>query len=420
MNDSEALSGRGASDGRLTVSQVTRLLKNLIEDSFPSIMVEGEISNYVHHSSGHRYFTLKDQSSQLRCVMFRWSAERLGFKPAEGMKLLAVGNLTVYEPGGQYQLNVLRLQPLGLGDLLAQLEDLKRRLAAEGLFERKRPIPPYPACIGVATSPTGAAVRDIISILSRRAPHVRIVIRPALVQGAGAAGDIVRAIDELNRHSGADLLIVGRGGGSIEDLWCFNEESVARAIAGSRIPVISAVGHETDFTLADFAADFRAPTPSAAAELAVRDSLELRQYIEGSRARLRQSMLARLDDLTVRVEAVRRGFAPERFMQQVALRSQRVDELVLRLRNGCTQAISGRETSLERLKGRLLAMNPAAVLTRGYAIVYRDRDNRMVTEGDMVHPGDGIRVELSRGTVHAAVDSVLPDRAAPRPPVPHE
>jgi exodeoxyribonuclease VII large subunit len=404
MNEPDILPGGEQFGRRLTVTQVTRILKNLIEDSIPVLAVEGELSNYVHHSSGHRYFTLKDASSQLRCVMFRWQAERLGFKPAEGMKLIAVGNLTVYEPAGQYQLNVIRLQPLGLGDLLARLEELKQRLAAEGLFTRKRPLPPYPACIGVVTSPTGAAIRDIISILSRRAPHIRIILRPTLVQGADAAIDIVRAIDDLNAHTDADLLIVGRGGGSIEDLWCFNEEIVARAVAGSRIPVISAVGHETDFTLADFAADLRAPTPSAAAELAVRDNAELRQYIEGCRMRLKQGILAKVDDFAARVDSVRRVLAPDRFMQQIALRSQQVDELTLRLASACSLAISSRETVLENLKGKLLAMNPSAVLTRGYAIVYRERDGRIVTGSDMVDTGEGIRVTLAEGGLHARVE----------------
>jgi exodeoxyribonuclease VII large subunit len=389
--------------GRLTVSQVTRLVKHLIEENFPVLTVEGELSNYVHHASGHRYFTLKDESSQLRCVMFKWQAERLDFRPEEGMKLLAVGNLTVYEAAGQYQLNVLRLQPLGRGELLARLEDLKKRLAAEGLFARKRPIPPYPASIGVATSPTGAVVRDIISILARRAPHVRILIRPTLVQGEGAAADIVSAIDEFNRHGEADVLIVGRGGGSIEDLWCFNEEIVARAIAGSRIPVISAVGHETDVTLADFAADLRAPTPSAAAELAVRDAVELVKEIEGHRLRLKQAVIARIEDLGLRVDAVRKALTPERFLQNLSLKNQRVDELTLRLRNGCLLAVSARETGFERLKSRLLAMNPSSVLTRGYAIVYREADDRIIVDSRMVEAGDGIRVRLAKGGMRATV-----------------
>lgn len=414
MKEPDQLSGGELPGGRVTVSQLTRILKNLVEDSFPVLAVEGELSNYVHHSSGHRYFTLKDESSQLRCVMFRWQAERMDFRPSEGMKLLAAGNLTVYEAAGQYQLNVLRLLPLGRGELLLRLEELKRKLSDEGLFTVKRPIPRYPLCIGVATSPTGAAVRDIISVISRRAPHVRIVIRPTQVQGTAAADDIARAIEELNRHFGADVLIVGRGGGSIEDLWCFNEEIVARAIAGSRIPVISAVGHETDFTLADLAADLRAPTPSAAAEIAVRDSSELTQIIEGSRNRLKQDILVRVDDLALRVDAVRRNLSPERFLQNLMLRGQRVDELTLRMKNAGMIALAGWEALLEKLSGRLHALNPSAVLTRGYAIVFREADGRIVTDSGMALPGAGIRVELAKGALRATVKESQASKGAER------
>ena len=389
--------------GRLTVSQVTRLVKNLLDDSFPVLAVEGELSNFVHHSSGHRYFTLKDSSSQLRCVMFRWSAEKLDFRPADGAKLLAVGNLTVYEAAGQYQLNVVRLQPLGRGDLLARLEELKNRLAAEGVFARSRPLPRYPSTIGVITSPTGAAVRDIISVLGRRAPHVRVIVRPTLVQGDGAADDIVRAVAEFNHLGLADVLIVGRGGGSIEDLWCFNEEPVARALASSDIPVISAVGHETDVTLADFAADLRAPTPSAAAELAVRDSLELRQTVEASRAFLRRTVLARIDDLSTRTAAVRRAFEPERFVRNLMMRGQRIDDLSARLRNAVLLAVSKRGTAFEALASRLLAMNPESVLARGYAIVAREDDGRIVTDETMVAPGDDVSIRLAKGGLRAEV-----------------
>ncbi len=389
--------------GRLTVSQVNRLVKNLLDDSFSVLAVEGELSNYVHHSSGHRYFTLKDQSSQLRCVMFRWAAEKLDFRPMDGAKLLAVGNLTVYEAAGQYQLNVVRLQPLGRGDLLARLEELKNRLAAEGVFARKRPIPQYPSAVGVVTSPTGAAVRDIISILGRRAPHVRVIVRPTLVQGDGAAEDIVRAVTEFNRLGLADVLIVGRGGGSIEDLWCFNEEPVARALATSDIPVISAVGHETDVTLADFAADLRAPTPSAAAELAVRDSAELRQTLESARALLRRSMLTRIDDLAARTATVQKALEPERFVRNLMTRGQRIDDLSARLKNAVLLAVSRRGASFDALASRLRAMNPESVLARGYAIVSRGDDGRIVTDEAMTIPGDDIRIRLARGGLRAEV-----------------
>jgi len=388
---------------RFSVSEFTRLVKGLIEDNIPVAAVEGEMSNYVHHTSGHRYFTLKDETSQLRCVMFKWQAQSLDFTPEEGMKVVAVGNATVYERGGQYQLTVIRLMPLGRGELLARLEELKKQLAGEGVFDNKRPIPPYPSAIGVVTSPTGAAVRDIINVLSRRAPHVRIILRSALVQGEGAAADIAEGIRELNAYAKVDLLIVGRGGGSIEDLWCFNEEITARAVASSRIPVISAVGHETDFTLSDFAADLRAPTPSAAAELAVRDSGALRDILEGYRSLLRKNVLAKVDELSLRVETVRKGLSPDWFLRHLMLKGQAVDELTLRMTGACSASVSEREKVLERLGGKLAAMNPRSVLSRGYSIVYRDRDRCVVTDSGMVARDDSVSVELSRGGFDATV-----------------
>ncbi len=390
--------------GDLTVTELTRLLKNLIETGIPVVSVVGELSNYVHHSSGHRYFTLKDEQSQLRCVLFKWQADRIDFEPEEGMMLKAVGNITVYERGGQYQLNVITFKPLGRGEMLARLEELKKRLAEEGVFDNARPIPQYPSTVGVVTSPTGAAVRDIISVLRRTAPHVRIILRPAQVQGMSAASDIVRGIQELNLHTDADVIIVGRGGGSIEDLWCFNEETVARAIYESGIPVVSAVGHETDYTLADFTADLRAPTPSAAAELVVKDAEELSQVISGYRTFLRHRILGMLDELTVKAENIKKGLTPKRFLQTLAIRSQNVDELSMRLKNTCSMDISEKEKIAGNIKSKLIALNPKAVLKRGYSIVYRDIDSRVITDSAMVHKGDGISVEFARGRLNAQVE----------------
>ena len=395
---------RGTFSGNLTVTELTGILKKLIELNIPVVSVVGELSNYVHHSSGHRYFTLKDEYSQLKCVMFKWQADQINFQPEEGMMLKAVGNVTVYERGGQYQLNVISLMQLGKGELLAQLEELKKKLAEEGVFDNNRPIPSYPLTVGVVTSPTGAAVRDIISVITRRAPHVRIILRPARVQGIGAADDIVDGIRDLNAHTDTDVIIVGRGGGSIEDLWSFNEERVARAIASSQIPVVSAVGHETDFTLADFAADLRAPTPSAAAELVVKDSEELRQVLSGYRSLLLRGMLSLLDNLTGKVKNNKMGLNPERFLQTLLLKSQNVDELSMRMKNAVMLGISEKEKIAESLKSKLLTLNPRAVLERGYSIVYRDRDVRVVTDYTMVQAGDAISVELARGGFRGRVE----------------
>ncbi len=404
MNDLNALFERDAFSGDLTVTELTTLLKKLIEGNIPVVSVVGELSNYVHHSSGHRYFTLKDEFSQLKCVMFKWQANQIDFEPEEGMMLKSIGNVTVYERSGQYQLNVIKLMPLGRGELLAQLEELKKRLAREGVFNNNRPIPLYPSTVGVVTSPTGAAVRDIISVIKRRAPHVRIIIRPSSVQGIEATGDIVNGIRDLNLHTDADVIIVGRGGGSIEDLWCFNDESVARAIASSAIPVISAVGHETDYTLADFAADLRAPTPSAAAEMVVKDSEELRSSISGYQALLQKDISLLIEDLTRKVENVKKGLSPQRFVQTLLSKSQNVDELTMRINNACILGITEKEKVAESLKSKLLALNPMSVLKRGYSIVYRDKDSRIVTDYTMVEKGDGITVELVRGGLNATVE----------------
>lgn len=404
MNDLNTFFDKDTFSGDLTVTELTSLLKRLIEGNIPVVSVVGELSNYVHHSSGHRYFTLKDEFSQLKCVMFKWQADQVDFVPEEGMMLKAIGNVTVYERSGQYQLNVIKLMPLGRGELFAQLEELKKRLAKEGVFDNKRPIPLYPSTIGVVTSPTGAAVRDIISVITRRAPHVRIILRPTMVQGIDAAGDIVNGIRDLNLHTDADVIIVGRGGGSIEDLWCFNEETVARAIASSTIPVISAVGHETDYTLADFAADLRAPTPSAAAEVVVKDSEELMRVISRFRSLLRKEILALADDLAQKVENARKGLSPQRFIQSLLLKSQNVDELTMRINNACMLGISEKEKVTEGLKSKLLALNPRSVLERGYSIVYRDKDLRIISDYTMVEGGDGISVELARGGLSAKVE----------------
>ena len=389
---------------RFTISELTNIIKNIIEEGIPSVKVEGELSNYIRHSSGHHYFTLKDANSQIKCVMFKWQAGQLDFIPEDGMKLEALGKVTVYERGGQYQLNVSRLMPLGRGELLARIEELKKKLAAEGLFDNERPLPLYPSVIGVVTSPTGAAVRDIISVIRRRAPHVRIILQPVLVQGEGAAADIARGIHIMNEFTDADVMIVGRGGGSIEDLWCFNEEIVARSIAGSRIPVVSAVGHEIDFTIADFAADRRAPTPSAAAEIVVRDVFEVRQEILNNVYRMRQAVTARVEELSARVDYVRRGLSPRRFLDGLLMKSQTIDECTLRMKNALTLGLSQREMRLERMKSALAAMNPRAVLDRGYSIAYRSRDNHILTDSSMVTVGDGITVELSKGRIDATVE----------------
>ena len=275
-------------NGVLTVTELTAGIKTLLEEAFPYVTVSGEISNYKRHSSGHAYFSLKDDRSQLRCVMWRSANRKLTFEPEDGMEVLARGALSVYDVQGQYQLVARQLKPVGAGALQAAFERLKARLEKEGLFreEHKQALPSFPERVGVVTSGSGAAIRDIIQVLRRRAPWVSIILRPAPVQGEGAAAEIAAAIEEMNDYGAVDVLIVGRGGGSAEDLWAFNEEAVVRAVFQSRIPVVSAVGHETDYTLTDFAADLRAPTPSGAAEIVVRDLRELKDRSEAVLRRL--------------------------------------------------------------------------------------------------------------------------------------
>ena len=260
-----------------TVSELNNAARDLLEHSFGLLWVEGEISQYTHHSSGHRYFTLKDGTSQLSAVMFKWQAAKLSFEPEQGMQALVYGHVSVYERAGRYQFYATQIKPSGVGELALAFEQLKNRLETEGLFaaDRKRPLPAYPQKVGVVTSPTGAAIRDIVQVLARRAPGLQIVLSPARVQGEGAAAEIAKAIADLNQLDDIDILIVGRGGGAPEDLWPFNDEAVARAIYQSAKPVISAVGHEIDYTIADYVADYRAPTPSAAAELVVPEQLAL-------------------------------------------------------------------------------------------------------------------------------------------------
>ncbi|TLY25796.1 MAG: exodeoxyribonuclease VII large subunit, partial [Nitrospirae bacterium] len=333
-----------------TVSALTALLRVHIESAFSDIWVEGEVSNLRIPTSGHAYFTLKDASSQIRAVLFRSVGRSLRFAFQDGLQLVCRGRVTVYEPKGDYQVIVEYAEPKGVGALQLAFEQLKARLAAEGLFDpaRKRPLPFLPRRIGVVTSPTGAAIRDIVQVAHKRDPGVTIVLNPVAVQGESAAGEIACAIEELNKMGGFDVLIVGRGGGSLEDLWPFNEEVVVRAIAASRIPVVSAVGHEIDFTIADFVADMRAPTPSAAAELVVRDRPELLTRVVGLGDRAVHAIRIVLRDLCARVEAERRGLLDPTAL--VARAMQRRDDLEMRMRLAQVNRLKGLRSAVEALR----------------------------------------------------------------------
>ena len=346
----------------LTISRLTALLRGVLEENFEQVWVQGEVSNLSFPSSGHIYFTLKDAGAQLRCVMFKGAAKNLKFRPGDGNAMIARGRISVYDQRGEYQLICEYLEPAGVGALQLAFMQLKERLAREGLFDEghKRPLPTFPRRVGVVTSPTGAAIHDILNVLKRRFASLEILLYPVRVQGEGAAQEITHAIDDMNRLGLADVLIVGRGGGSLEDLWPFNEEIVARAVYRSRIPVISAVGHETDWTICDFAADLRAPTPSAAAELVIASSIELRGRLEALEHRLRLATETRLTNLASRIDALRRSLHdPGSMLGHLA---QRVDDLAGRLELALQNSVARNRGQLDRLQAGLMHSNPAGTV----------------------------------------------------------
>jgi exodeoxyribonuclease VII large subunit len=358
-------------DRVLEVSELTSRVKAVLEGYFDEpVSVRGEISNFTRHTSGHLYFSLKDDNAVLRCVCFKGAAVRLRFEPSDGIKVICSGDITVYERSGQYQLVVKTIAPLGAGDLALALEKLKKILSEEGLFdeEHKRPLPRFPRRIGVVTSATGAAFRDIKNVLSRRWPGITIVLRNTRVQGEGAAEDIAAAITEFDAADAADVLIVGRGGGSLEDLWAFNEEITVRAVADSRIPVVSAVGHEIDWTLTDFAADMRAPTPSAAAELAAPDKDEIRGDIANINYSMRILTENYLSDRRREVGSLVDSYAIRNLPRSIQERYQAVDDLSSRGEAALRTSTSLRKARLETNEGRLKALDPSATMRRGYAV----------------------------------------------------
>lgn len=351
-----------------TVSQINSYVKKILDHNIilNNVWIKGEISNFKHHYSGHLYITLKDEGGVLKAVMFRGSAQSLAFEPSDGMKVLARGRISVYEAGGSYQLYIEEMMPDGVGELYTAYEQLKKQLEAEGLFapEHKKPIPKFPSAVGVVTASTGAAVRDIINVITRRFPMAEIVLYPAQVQGTGAAESIVKAIEYFNVTGGVDTLIVGRGGGSIEDLWAFNEEITARAIFASKIPVISAVGHETDFTIADFAADLRAPTPSAGAEIAVPSAIELRNRIDTDKNRLSRNIAGRIENSRMLLKRFKMK-TPKGKIDDCNLR---LDALVKSMYSGFKMKAMDARKNLSSASAKLDALSPLQTLSRGYSI----------------------------------------------------
>ncbi len=391
-----------------TVTELSTLARKTLETSFASVRVVGEIGTYSVQPSGHHYFSLKDEGALIQCALFKGDAARLGFKPGQGMKVEAVGRLSLYLPRGSFQLIASALSPAGQGDLQQRFEELKKRLLQEGLFDdsRKRALPRFPSCVGVVTSPTGAVIHDIIRVARKRWPSTRIVLAPVRVQGEGAAEQIAGAVEMFGRHGAADVLIVGRGGGSLEDLWAFNEEVVVRAVAGSSIPVISAVGHETDVTLCDFAADLRAPTPSAAAERAVPDRVEYRERADSTRARALRAALGIIHRGRLSVDGLARSHALGRTRDYLQERMQRVDELRGRLLRGQVLALTHGRQRLVRGTGRLEALSPEQVMARGFCYVEFEKEREPVRDAASLRAGDGLRLVLRGGSARATVSSV--------------
>lgn len=438
----------------LTVSELTERIQGVLETEFFDLWVEGEVSNLTLASSGHWYFSLKDEAAQIRAVVWKTQTRLIRFRPKDGMKVIARGRLQVYPKRGEYQIAIEVLEPLGKGALQQAFEELKERLGKEGLFDpaRKRPLPMLPRRIGIVTSPTGAVIRDILRVLRRRYANLEVLIYPARVQGEEAAGEIVQGIRALNALGGLDVVMVARGGGSLEDLWPFNEEAVARALAASRIPTLSAVGHETDFTIADFVADLRAPTPSAAAEQLVQAKEEIRSRIEALDRRRDSALGLRLTRVRARVLSLtsHRVFEAERgrilshtqrlaelgrrsrtalgrrfelardralrlterveafrWDRQLADRRERLGRHGQRLREVLAAGLQNRRSALSALAGRLDGLSPLAVLSRGYALVW-DAQGRLVRKAVELQSGEPIRIRVHEGRIEATVTATSP------------
>lgn len=389
-----------------TVSELTKYVRVILEDSFPGVWVQGEIANYIHHSSGHIYFSLRDASATLKCAFFRRSNEKLKFTLQEGMQVICFGAVSVYEARGDYQLIIEAVEPKGVGALQLQFEQLKERLRKEGLFDERHkvPVPFLPTRIGIVTSPTGAAIRDILTVARRRFSNVEIIINPVKVQGAGAKDEIAAAVRQFNALANVDCIIVARGGGSLEDLWPFNEEAVARAIYDSALPVISAVGHEIDFTISDFVADVRAPTPSAAAEMVLPKKEDLTNAIATCVTRLRNALTGTITALEKRLAGLATSYILRQPLNLVAQYEQRIDDLQKDVGARIDDILRAKGERFHVLAGKLDALSPLAILGRGYSITTRLPGGTIIADADAVTRGDLIETRLGKGTIRSRVE----------------
>jgi exodeoxyribonuclease VII large subunit len=394
-------------DNILSISQLTKLIQNDLESNFADIAVEGEISNFKQHSSGHKYFSLKDNDAQISAVM--WKGQRLNFIPEDGQKVVAFGRITVYAPRGSYQMQVNMMTPQGVGDLFLKLEQLKEKLKEKGYFdsERKREIPKFPEIIGVSTSQTGAAVRDIISTIRRRYPIAKIYLRPTVVQGNDASPDIVNAIKELNNLK-CDVIIIGRGGGSIEDLWAYNTEEVANTIFKSKSPIISAVGHETDFTISDFVADLRAATPTAAGELATPFKVDdLINHFTQNQEKIRDILYEKIDDYQMILNDFEKDRTKNLIMSKINLFQQKVDYAQESISKLTFNKIKDLKYKLNNFESELKSINPELPLKRGYAIL--KKNNKYIKSTDVLNTDDKIEIIRENNTNKALILNDLQD-----------
>ena len=395
-----------------SISEITREIKQTLESAFPPVWIEGEISNFKKHSSGHMYLVLKDENAQIPAVMWRGHNLRLLFTPEDGMKVLAYGNITVYEKRGSYQFEINKLQPSGVGELQLAFEQLKLKLQEEGLFDsvHKKKIPEFPERIGIVTSPTGAVKNDLTSVFSRRFPGVQLILAPVRVQGEDAAKEIAGAIEDFNEFGDVDVLIIGRGGGSLEDLWPFNEEVVARAVFKSRIPVISAVGHEIDFSISDFVADLRAPTPSAAAELSVPNCEDLSESIKNSVNKCYRLLWDYISLYKEKVSSLQNSYALRKPLDVIKQNGQRLDELVRSLELQSMHRINSKKQLVDAMRKQLLSLSPESILNRGYSLCFSEKNGKLLQKATDVKINDKIQVQFFRGRLKSKVTEILPDK----------
>ncbi len=397
--------------GPVSVGEVTRFIADLLADSIPRISIRGQLSNVRLQRSGHLYFSLKDHDAQIGCAMWRSRVSRVRFKPEDGQEVVATGRIEVYPPHGKYQLIVETLAPLGVGELHMRFEQLKRQLADEGLFEpqRKRGLPLLPRRVAIVTSPTSAALRDMLRVAYRRMPGAWITVFPCRVQGDVATSEIVAALESVARVGDFDAVIVGRGGGSIEDLWCFNEEAVARAIAASPVPVVSAVGHESDTTIADYVADARAATPSEAAEIVFPETAELEARIAENRARVERAATERLRRASDRLDALGRTHALARPLERMRRMAQELDEWDERAIGALGRRVDRARDRVTRTAAHLQAVSPLSILSRGYSITSREGHHETLKAAADVAVGDTVRTRLAAGELLSTVTETLPD-----------